>query len=114
MARWPRSWACAEDQSEPIRQWVSEDRRSRPARWGAWATKVRRQFGITHLDVASTLLELAAALANDVDGIHIPKQPAANLSQPCQRTFQACKAFRLRFGRLRGGRPKGEPATPRS
>ena len=77
--------------------------------WGAWAPKIRRQFGINHLDVASTPLELAAALANDLDGIHIPKQPAANLLQPRQRTFQACKAFRLRFGRLRRShRPKGE------
>src|SRR5215471_20153393 len=49
VARCPRSWACAEDRSDPIRQWVSEDRRSRTARWGAWAPKIRRQFGIIHL-----------------------------------------------------------------
>src|SRR5262252_5330163 len=49
VARCPRSWACAEDRSDPIRQWVSEDRRSRAARSGAWAPKIRRQFGIDHL-----------------------------------------------------------------
>ena len=42
LSRCPRSWACAEDRSEPIRQWVSEDRRSTAARWGAWAAKIRR------------------------------------------------------------------------
>ena len=49
MSRCPRSWARAEDRSEPIRQWVSEDRRSGAARSGAWAPKIRRQFGIGHL-----------------------------------------------------------------
>src|SRR5215831_4632905 len=48
-ARCPRSWSGAEDRSEPIRGWVSEDRRSPAARWGAWAPKVRHPFGITHL-----------------------------------------------------------------
>src|SRR5215471_5835418 len=48
-ARCPRSWGCAEDRSEPIRGWVSEDRRSSAARWGAWAPKVRHPFGITQL-----------------------------------------------------------------
>src|SRR5262245_39713617 len=48
-ARCPRSWSGAEDRSEPIRRWVSEDRRSRAAIWGVWASKIRRQFGINHL-----------------------------------------------------------------
>src|SRR5215469_5284870 len=46
----PEKWFGAEDRSEPICRWVSEDRRSRAARWGAWAPKIRRQFGINHLD----------------------------------------------------------------
>src|SRR2546430_5773505 len=60
VARCPRWWSGAEDRSEPIRQWVSEDRRPgvptksgwvgvriswggrcRAARWGAWAPTIR-------------------------------------------------------------------------
>src|SRR5215510_10332370 len=57
VARCPRLWACAEDRSEPICRWVSEDRRSRAARWGAWAPKIRRQFGINHLVAATAAVE---------------------------------------------------------
>src|SRR5215831_2980194 len=41
-SRCPRSWSGAEERSEPIRRWVSEHRRSRAARWGAWAPRIRR------------------------------------------------------------------------
>src|SRR5262249_31624058 len=43
-------WGHWSEADRPFRQWVSEDRRSRAARWGAWAPKIRRQFGINHLD----------------------------------------------------------------
>ena len=33
VSRCPRWWSGAEDRSEPIRQWVSEDHRSRAARY---------------------------------------------------------------------------------
>src|SRR5215831_4553151 len=66
-ARMPTSWGYWSEADRPFRQWVSEDRRSRAARsrgpqeiavvgcgfsgvgWGAWAPKIRRQFGINHL-----------------------------------------------------------------
>src|SRR5437660_4526624 len=42
VARCPRWWSGAEHRSERIDQCVSEERRSRAARWGAWAPKIRR------------------------------------------------------------------------
>src|SRR5215471_5943988 len=83
----PRSWACAEDRSDPIRQWVSEDRRSRAARWGAWATKVRWQFGINHLDLAAEHRlhhRLVARAAADVAGQLLSKL----FSRPAQAVPQ--------------------------
>jgi hypothetical protein len=83
VSRCLRSWVCAEDRSEPIRRWVSEDRRSRAAKyrgpqeiavvgcgfpgvvWGAWAPKIRRQFGINHLAAAADPAEAASAISTD-------------------------------------------------
>src|SRR5215510_10492187 len=70
-------WGHWSEADRPFRQWVSEDRRPgvpakskiswggrcRAARWGAWAPKVRRQFGIDHLDLDNEHRATAGSVA---------------------------------------------------
>src|SRR5260221_11299780 len=92
VSRCPRSWSCAEDRSEPIRGWASEDRRSRAARWGAWAPKIRRQFGISHLDrlgLGEHLVPRDARHLVDVPGVLLhPADPLVlTVGLPCPSTL---------------------------
>jgi hypothetical protein len=107
-ARWCRWAADAEHRSTRIRPCVNEERRRRWPRCAAWAFKIRRQFGVNHLEPGLTLEQLLvhqeAAQAREVLviaaeqlvdlGLRVATGRAKELGEPSQHDHPLLAAGR--------------------